>query len=72
MPMSDAKRKANKRWNDENMVKKYDRLSILVPKGRKEAIEAHAKNRGESVNGLVNALLRSDMGLSEGDWKREP
>ena len=72
MPMSDAKRKANKRWNDENMVKKYDRLSILVPKGRKEAIEAHAKNRGESVNGLVNTLLRSNMGLSEGDWKREP
>lgn len=72
MPMSDAKRKANKRWNDENMVKKYDRLSILVPKGRKEAIEAHAKDKNESVNGLVNTLLRADMGLSMDEWKREP
>ena len=71
MPMTDAKRKANKRWNDENMVKKYDRLSILVPKGQKQAVEAHAKDKGESVNGLVNTLLRADMGLSEDDWKRE-
>lgn len=69
--MTDAKRKANKRWNDENMVKKYDRLSILVPKGQKQAVEAHAKDKGESVNGLVNTLLRADMGLSEDDWKRE-
>ena len=50
--------------------KAYDRIGIIVPKGRKDEIEAHAKSKGESVNGLVNALLRADMGLSEADWKR--
>ena len=47
----------------------YDRLNIVIPKGLKGAVEAHAKRKGESVNGLVNELLRADMGLSEDEWK---
>ena len=47
----------------------YDRISIVIPKGQKQAIEAHAQSKGESVNGLVNSLLRADMGLSEEEWK---
>lgn len=53
-------------------AKTYDRIQIVVPKGRKAAIEAHAKQKGESVNGLVNALLRADMGLSVDEWKQPP
>ena len=48
---------------------KLDELKIRIPKGQKQAVEAHAASKGESVNGLVNALLRADMGLSEGEWK---
>ena len=48
----------------------YDRLNIVIPKGLKQAVEAHAKCKGESVNGLVNELLRADMGLSEDEWKQ--
>lgn len=48
----------------------YDRLNIVIPKGLKRAVEAHAKHQGESVNGLVNELLRADMGLSEDEWKQ--
>ena len=44
----------------------YARLSITIPKECKSAVEAHAKSKGESVNGLVNALLRQDMGIK--DW----
>lgn len=51
-------------------AKAYDRVSIMLPKGLKQAVEAHAKRRGESVNGLVNALLRADMGLSDDEWRR--
>lgn len=51
-------------------AKAYDSLRIIVPKGQKEAIEAHAKSKGESVNGLVNALLRAEMGIAGADWKR--
>ena len=49
--------------------KNYDRLAITIPKGQKQAVEAHASSKGQSVNGLVNALLRADMGLTDGEWK---
>lgn len=51
-------------------AKAYDNLRIIVPKGIKQAIEEHAKCKGESINGLVNALLRADMGMTEEEWKR--
>ena len=60
---------ANKRATIKYVKANYDRLEIKVPKGRKAAIEAHVKNKGESINGLVNALLRADMGLTEEQWK---
>ena len=66
MTASKAQIKATNKYNAAN----YDNLRIVVPKGRKQAVEAHARERGESVNGLVNALLRTDMGLSEDEWKR--
>lgn len=50
-------------------AKAYDRIQIVVPKGQKAAVEAHASSKGESVNGLVNTLLRQDMGLTEAEWK---
>lgn len=57
-------------WSRAYNEKAYDRISITIPKGRKAAVEAHAKQQRESVNGLVNALLRADMGISEYEWKK--
>ena len=65
MPASKAQIKATNKYN----ATAYDRLNIVIPKGQKQAVEAHAASKGESVNGLVNTLLRADMGLSEGEWK---
>lgn len=65
MTITPAQRRAVAKYNAAN----YDRIEIKVPKGRKQAIDAHAKSKGTSVNGLVNALLRADMGLSEDEWK---
>lgn len=65
-----ATTKAQQKAVNKYVKSNYDRLNIVIPKGRKQAVEAHAKHKGESVNGLVNTLLREDMGLSEGDWKR--
>lgn len=61
--------KASTRAKNKYNAANYDNLRIVIPKGRKQAVEAHAKQRGESVNGLVNALLRADMGLSDDEWK---
>lgn len=63
---SAARIQANNRYN----AKAYDRINIAIPKGRKADVDAHAKSKGESINGLVNALLRADMGLSESEWKQ--
>ena len=68
-PLSEARKRANKKWNDENMNKKYDRIQLVVPKGRKSDIEAFAKSKGESVNGLMNLLLRNALDMSEESWK---
>lgn len=67
MSVSKAQMNATNRYN----AKKYDNLRIVIPKGLKRAVEAHAKRKGESINGLVNELLRADMGLSKGEWKAQ-
>lgn len=54
-----------RRYND----KAYDRLGVSIPKGRKADVEAHAEALGGSVNGLVNDLLRGELGMSEEQWK---
>lgn len=68
MPASKAQIKATNKYNAAN----YDSLRIVIPKGRKQAVEAHASDKGQSVNRLVNALLRADMGLTEDEWKQAP
>jgi iron uptake system EfeUOB component EfeO/EfeM len=65
-----AKTKTSSAVKQRYNAKAYDRLAITIPKGRKQAIEAHAQSKGQSVNGLVNELIRSDMGLSESEWKQ--
>lgn len=56
------------RYNREN----YDSLRIVVPKGRKGDIEAHAQSQGKSINKLVNGLIREDMGLTKEQWEGDP
>lgn len=51
-------------------AKAYDQLPIRIPKGRKADVDAYAKNRGESVNGLVNNFLREALGMTEDEWKK--
>ena len=58
--------------NNAYAKKAYDNLRVIIPKGRKQAVEAHAKRKGESINSLINALLRNDLGLTEEQWKEPP
>ena len=41
------------KWN----AKTYDELKVRVSKGKKEAIQAHAKACNESVNGFINRAI---------------
>lgn len=44
-------------WQKENV----DRINLIVPKGRKDIIKAHAGHRGESVNGFINRAINEAM-----------
>ena len=56
-------------WTRAYNEKAYDRLAVTIPKGQKAIVEAHAKSKNLSINGLVNALLRTELNLSEEEWK---
>jgi len=70
--MENSKGKASTRAKNKYNAANYDSLRIVVPKGRKEEVELFAKARGESVNGLVNRLLRNEIGKNEDEWKTSP
>lgn len=43
-------------------AKAYDRVNLVVPKGQKELIQTYAQEKGLSLNGYINDLIRADMG----------
>lgn len=50
---SESQIKAAKKWGDKNL----DRMSLAVPKGKKEEIKEAADKAGESVNKyILNAV----------------
>lgn len=55
-----------RKWNESNL----DRISVVVPKGLKSRIQAHANENNETVNGMIGRLLRAEMKLSE-DWTKK-
>lgn len=56
-------------WSRAYNEKAYDRLAITIPKGQKQTVEAYAKARGKSINGLVNDMLMAATGQSETQWR---
>ena len=57
MAVSKAQQRATNKYKKTN----YDRLELVVPKGQKDAIKAHAEARGESVNGFVSRAISEAM-----------
>ena len=56
-PASKAQQKAVNKY----MKKNYDRVNLVMPKGRKAAIRAHAEKNGESLNGFINRAIDEAM-----------
>ena len=56
-----ATTKAQQKAVNKYMAKSYDRINLVVPKGRKDAIKAHADTRRESINGFVNRAIDEAM-----------
>lgn len=53
----ESQRAATARYNK----KAYDRIELIVKKGRKTEIKAFARRQGKSVNRLINDLLEQAM-----------
>lgn len=54
---NEAKKEANRRWDEKNL----DRVSVVLPKGTKELLQAEAKKQDTSVNGLINKAIADYM-----------
>lgn len=51
---------AKNRWNEKN----YDRINLVVPKGEKDIIKAHAQNMGDSsTNEFIKRAIKTTMEL---------
>lgn len=49
--------KAQTKAQNKYINKTYDRINLLVDKGEKDKIKAHAAKQGESLNGFVNRAI---------------
>lgn len=56
---------AQKRANAKYVKKAYEDIRLRVKTGEKARIEAHAKAKGQSLNGYINGLIKKDMAGSE-------
>ena len=61
MPASKAQQKAVSKYMKAN----YDEIKIRIPKGQKEAVQAYAQAKGESVNALIWNLLQDAIGVDK-------
>jgi predicted HicB family RNase H-like nuclease len=56
-PASKAQQKAVNKYMKSN----YDRVNLVMPKGKKDIIQAHAAQQGESVNAYINRAIDEAM-----------
>lgn len=57
MAVTKAQMEATKRFED----KKYDKVLLRMPKGKKEEIKAYAEKYGYSLNSFVNEAIKEKM-----------
>ena len=57
MATSKAAQRAVNKYTREN----YDRVNRTMPQGKKDAVQIHAAQRGESVNSFINRAIDEAM-----------
>ena len=50
---TEAQKKSAQKWDAANL----DRVSVAMPKGKKDIIKTHAEAHSESVNGFINRAI---------------
>ena len=60
MPYTDAQKEATARYSK----KKYDRISVVVPKGQRQVIADFAAKQGKSLNRFIRDAIDEQMNKS--------
>ena len=63
---TEARKEGNKRWDEKNL----DRVSLAMPKGKKEDIKAALSAAGVSMNAYIVAAV--DEKMERDGFKTEP
>lgn len=63
MAYSEAQKEATARYNK----KAYDRIDIIVPKGKRRIIKEFAESHGKSTNKFINEAIDKAMAEMEED-----
>ena len=53
--------KAQQRAVNKYVKSNYDEVKLRMPKGKKDVIQAHAAQQGESVNAYINRVIDEAM-----------
>lgn len=57
MPLSEARKRANKKWNDNNL----DRVAVYLPKGYNDIVKEQADKKGLSKAKYIKTLIDEDI-----------
>ena len=49
--------KASTKAQNKYISKAYDRINLTMPKGKKDVVQDHAAQNGESVNAFINRAI---------------
>lgn len=60
-PVSDAKKKANKKWNDAN----YKQVKLSMPNEEAEALERYCKDKGYTKAGFIRQAIKEKIFRNE-------
>ena len=60
-PASKAQQKAVNKYMKNN----YDRINLVMPKGKKDIIKTAAENQGKSINGFINEAIDEKINRNE-------
>jgi hypothetical protein len=60
--ISEARKRANKKWNEKNIEVRYERLNLNLPKGKAEEIKGQARKKGySSTSKYIVSLVNQDI-----------
>lgn len=49
------------KYQNEYNKEKYDRLTLVMPKGKKDKVKQHADELNKSMNSYINDVIDKDM-----------